>query len=146
MHNPWTRRFAAVTLIALAGLLGGCSGGGGDDPNAVLDGSNPTHKAIFIGSNDHSTAGTISLYQSGKRPVLVFENNFRLPDPPSGGTVVALGQNGYRSNAIIGTLLKTNGRQIYMVPDNLRIGSYNEVWLWNPSTGSPVGIARLTKM
>ena len=30
------------------------------------------------------------------------------------------------------------------VPRGFDMGRYNEVWLWSPSAGRPVGIARLT--
>ena len=101
-----------------------------------------SHRAVFIGKSDHDTVGTISLYQSRKYPVIVFEPNFQVNAAP--GTVVALGADGYRADTVLGTLLRPNGRQAYAVPPGLDIRLFNEVWLWLPGAGEPVGIARLT--
>ena len=112
----------------------------------IPDGARVTHRAVFIGESNHATVGTISLYQSEEDPVIVFEPNFDLPDPPKAITVVALGSDGYRSDTILGKLLRNQGRQAYSVPRRLSIEKYNEVWLWSLAGNQPVGLARLTPL
>ena len=128
----------AITIVAA------CSPTPKPGEAIVPDGATVTHRAVFIGESNHSTVGTISLYQSEEDPVIVFEPNFDLPDPPNSVTVVALGRNGYRSETILGALLRPTGRQAYSVPDRLAIDGYNEVWLWSLNGNRPVGLARLT--
>ncbi|MEM0989708.1 MAG: hypothetical protein AAGK00_12570 [Pseudomonadota bacterium] len=108
----------------------------------VPEGAVVTHRAVFIGSSYRDTIGTISLYQSKERPVIVFEPNFR--SPPDDEAIVALGRDGYRSETKLGPLLRAAGRQAYHVPDYIRIDRFNEVWLWHPDQDIPLGLARLT--
>ena len=110
----------------------------------IPDGAWISHRAVLIGKSDHDTVGTISLYQSEQYPVLVFEPNFRVTGAPE--VVVALGADGYRPDTALGSLLKPSGRQAYAMPRGFDIHRYNEVWLWSPSAGKPVGIARLTPL
>ena len=131
-------------VLALA-IMAGCSPGIKPGEAVVPDGAKVTHRAVFIGESNHSTVGTLSLYQSDEDPVIVFEPNFDLPDPPENVTVVALGRDGYRSETILGALLRPYGRQAYSVPERLAIDGYNEVWLWSLSGNRPVGLARLTR-
>ena len=112
----------------------------------VPEGATVTHRAVFIGESNHSTIGTISLYQSEEQPVIVFEPNFELPDPPSNVTVVALGRDGYIRETILGALLRPIGKQAYSVPSKFPISTYNEVWLWSLAKDQPVGLARLTPL
>ena len=101
-----------------------------------------SHRAVLIGKSNHDTVGTISLYQSRRYPVIVFEPNFRVTTAP--GTVVALGADGFREDAVVAPLVRPSGRQAYALPPGLDIRRFNEIWLWNPAADEPVGIARLT--
>ena len=101
-----------------------------------------SHRAVFIGTNDHDTMGTVSLYQSREYPVIVFEPNFRVSRPD--GAVIALGSDGYRADTVLGQLVRPAGAQAYAVPPGLDLRLFNEVWLWSPAADKPVGIARLT--
>jgi hypothetical protein len=108
----------------------------------IPDGAWISHRAVFIGESNHDTVGTISLYQSGKYPVIVFEPNFRVSAAPD--AVVALGNDGYRADTVLGALLHPAGQQAYALPPGLDIRLFNEVWLWSPTADEPVGLARLT--
>jgi hypothetical protein len=110
----------------------------------IPEGAWISHRAVLIGKSDHDTVGTISLYQSEEYPVLVFEPNFRVTGAPE--VVVALGTDGYRPDTALGALLRPSGRQAYAVPRGFDMQRFNEVWLWNPSAGMAVGIARLTPL
>lgn len=101
-----------------------------------------THRAVFIGTNNHDTTGTVSLYQSPSYPVIVLEPNFSVSDPA--GALVALGIDGYRADTVLGGLLRPSGRQIYALPRDPDLTHFNEVWLWSPYADKPVGLARLT--
>ncbi|MEM7745881.1 MAG: hypothetical protein AAF409_19445 [Pseudomonadota bacterium] len=108
----------------------------------IPEGAVVTHRAAIIGSSYRETTGTISVYQSASRPVIVFEPNFRSPEGDQ--AVVALGLDGYRSETALGPLLKPEGRQAYSVPGHIPIERFNEVWLWHRDKDIPLGIARLT--
>lgn len=134
--------FGALALAVLAACAPALKPG-----EAIIpDGAVVTHRAVFIGESNHSTVGTISIYQSEYPPVVVFEPNFDLPDPPNSAIMVALGSDGYRSETALGPLLRPQGRQAYALPDKLSIERFNEVWLWNISGDRPVGLARLTRL
>ena len=128
-------------LSILAVLLSACAAAPRPGEARIPDGAVVTHRAVFIGTNNHDTMGTISLYQSRDYPVIVFEPNFSVSDPA--GAVVALGTNGYRAETVLGALLRPTGRQAYALPRELDIRRYNEVWLWSPAVDAPVGLARL---
>jgi hypothetical protein len=110
----------------------------------IPEGAWISHRAVLIGKSNHDTVGTISIYQSEEYPVVVFEPNFRITGAPD--TVVALGTDGYQSDTALGALLRPSGRQAYAVPRGFDMRRYNEIWLWSPSAGEPVGIARLTPL
>jgi len=135
------RLFAVIALIALAA----CAPGSNVPEDGIPEGAQLTHRAVFIGKNNHLTEGTVSLYQAAEPAVLVFEPNFALPDV-TGKPVIALGWNGYRSDAIVATLERMSGRQVYPLPKNLRRYRFNEIWLWNPQRNEPIGLALLTPL
>lgn len=137
-------RFCHGWLLALIALmLSACANAEPRPGEARIPaGAVVTHRAVFIGTNNHDTTGTISLYQSPAYPVIVFEPNFSVSD--AAGAVVALGTDGYRADTMLGLLLRPSGRQAYAVPRDLDLSRFNEVWLWSPYAGKPVGLARLT--
>lgn len=139
MSGP-LRVFWVLSILAV--LLSACAAGPRPGEAQIPDGAVVTHRAVFIGTNNHDTMGTISLYQSRDYPVIVFEPNFSVSDPA--GAVVALGTDGYRAETVLGALLRPTGRQAYALPRELDIQRYNEVWLWSPAVDAPVGLARLT--
>lgn len=136
--------FARIFGVLVLAVVAACSPVPKPGEALVPDGATVTHRAVFIGESNHSTVGTISLYQSDEDPVIVFEPNFDLPDAPDAATVVALGRDGYRSDTILGNLLRNKGRQAYSIPQKHPIAKFNEVWLWSVTGDRPVGLARLT--
>ena len=132
----WLLALALVWLAACAPVRPGEA--------RIPDGAWISHRAVLIGKSDHDTVGTVSLYQSEEYPVVVFEPNFRVAG--AADMVVALGIDGYRPDTALGALLRPSGRQAYAVPHAFDMQRYNEVWLWSPSAGKPVGIARLTPL
>lgn len=131
-------------LPLLAILVSACSLGPPPGEARIPRDARITHRAVFIGESHHDTVGTVTLYRSKKYPVIVFGTNFHVSGTPD--AVVALGDNGYRADTVLGHLLKTSGRQAYAVPPEFDIDHFNEVWLWSRRTGKPVGLARLTPL
>ena len=134
-----TRALLAAAVLALAA----CSGQRPGEAQ-IPYGAKVTHRAAFIGESYHDTTGTVSLYESDSEPVIVFETNFDLGVPTD--AVVALGQDGYRPDAVLGQLFKPRGRQAYAVPESLPIRRFNEVWIWSKTSDRPIGLARLTRL
>ena len=110
----------------------------------IPEGAVMTHRAVFIGESNHDTTGTLAVYQSDEPAVVVLEPGFRMTPIAGARTVVALGRDGYRSTATLGPLLRPEGQQVYALPKHLSITGFNEVWLWNLTSGRPLGLARLT--
>lgn len=131
----------AILAACLVCLLAACEAARPGEAH-IPDDAVVTHRAVFIGSSYRETTGTISVYQSASRPIIVFEPNFRSRSGEQ--AVVALGRDGYRSETALGPLLRPVGRQAYAVPGHIRIDRFNEVWLWHPDEDIPLGIARLT--
>lgn len=136
--------FRWIGLLALGVLMAACASQHGPGNARIPDGAKLTHRAVLIGKSNHDAVGTISVYQSDEPAVVVFEKNFLLNAAP--GTTIALGRNGFREDTLISPLVRNTGRQSYAVPPHLEVRAFNEVWLWNPKTGKPVGIARLTQL
>lgn len=137
-----SRRFQFGWIGALVLLVLSACGAQKPGEYAVPDGARVTHRAVLIGESNHDAVGTISLYQKSETRVLVFEPNFKLQAPK--GAVVAFGRDGYEATARVAQLVRNAGRQSYLVPPKLKVGGFNEVWLWHEKTGRPVGLGRLT--
>lgn len=138
------RAVRAISVLCLV-VLAGCASAPEKPRSDIPDGAQLTHRAVFIGKSNHLTEGTVSLYQAADPAVIVFEPNFKLSDNIA-APVVALGWNGFRSDAIVGTLNSKQGRQVFQVPKKLRRYRFNQVWLWNTKRNEPVGLALLTPM
>ena len=132
-----SRVFVVLALLVMTGCAGPKPGEAKIPADAKV-----THRAVLIGESNHDAVGTMSLYQSSKAGVIVFEPNFRLSAPS--GAVVALGRDGYRAETRVAELVRNIGRQSYLVPPRIKISGYNEIWLWHEKSGQPLGLARLT--
>ncbi|MCB1403372.1 MAG: DM13 domain-containing protein, partial [Rhodobacteraceae bacterium] len=60
------------------------------------------------------------------------------PDPK-----VALGQDGYRKDTLLGPLRSETGAQSYALPEGLDPAAYNEIWIWCERFDVPLGVATL---
>lgn len=126
-------------LLALCAVsLAACAGGLRLSAN-----DRPTHRGVFIGKNASETEGSVGLYQSSSRTLIVLEENFRTSD----GTAPRLGfgANGFREDLLFATVPNANGPQIFEVPRTLEPDRFNEVWLWSETRREPIGIARLVR-
>lgn len=130
-----------IAVLAAVAMLSACAMQKPGEAE-IPEGAQVTHRAVLIGESNHDARGTISLYQNEREGVIVFEPNFRLEAPA--GAVIAFGQNGYKAKARIAELVRNAGRQSYLVPPDLPIARYNEVWLWHEQSARPLGLGRLT--
>ena len=113
----------------------------GNTEPVLPDDAVQSHRGIWIGKSLHDTVGSVSVHRADGEALILIEANFSLSPVP--GAVVALGRDGYRSGAIVGALRRPQGRQVYRIPDGLRISDYNEIWIWDPATDRPIGVALL---
>ncbi len=132
------RRFRQLVAVFLIFSVAACFG---DVEPTLPDDAIQSHRGVWIGKSLHNTVGSVSVHRADGDALILIEANFSLSPIP--GVVVALGRDGYRSGAVIGTLRRAQGRQVYLVPDGLRISDYNEIWLWDAANNRPIGLARL---
>lgn len=133
-------RLRLLPCVLLLMLAAACASKPGEP--GVPEGAIVTYRAVFIGESNHDTVGTISVYQSEDEAVVVFERNFTAAPLPE--AEVALGRDGYVPGTSLGPLRRPQGRQVYVIPERLRIDGYNEVWIWDRVQDRPIGLARLT--
>lgn len=132
---------ALAGLIAI--LLAACAGREAVQGEATLpDGARVTHRAVLIGTNHHRTVGTITLYDTGTTPIVVFEPNFRTAGTRN--VWIRLGRNGEVTGPPVVPLARTAGRQAYVLPEEAH--RFNEIWLWQVTDDSPIGRALLTPL
>ncbi|WP_171136365.1 MULTISPECIES: hypothetical protein [unclassified Ruegeria] len=89
-----------------------------------------------------STAGGVSLFQNADQWAVYLEMDFvhdGSPDP-----WVALGQDGFRRDAIIGELTQFRGAQSFPIGPKLTPIEFNEVYIWCVQHNTSLGRARLT--
>jgi len=95
----------------------------------------------FTGQSNHVTTGGVSIVEEGGKFYVELADDFSLdggPDPR-----VALGNNGYDSDTLLGELRELTGTQRYEIPANVDISDYNQVFIWCEIAGVPLGVATL---
>jgi len=97
----------------------------------------------FTGKSGHKAQGTVALERSGDSWNVVFNADFDFDGAPA--PIVALGKDGYRKETMLGKLKANKGRQVYEIPDSLKLDEFNEVWLWCTMYDVPLGVAALSK-
>ncbi len=112
--------------------------------------SEPKHKVrgtetavgTFIGASNHATSGHVSIFRSGKTWVVSFADDFSFdgaPDPK-----VGFGNKGkFDAKSTLAPLKNNSGAQIYVVPGDVDVGDYLQVFLWCEKFSVPLGIADL---
>lgn len=99
----------------------------------------------FVGKSDHITNGqvTIEAFHTDKEDKysVVLGSSFDFDGAPA--PVVALGEDGYKKDTILGKLRKNKGSQEYEIPAKIDPKDYNEVWIWCTQFDVPLGVAKL---
>jgi len=98
----------------------------------------------FIGASDHITTGGVSIVKNADgTSTITFDSSFSLdgaPDPQ-----VGFGKDGaFAAESNLGLLKQIKGTQSYIVPANLDISDYNELYIWCVKFGVPLGVAALS--
>lgn len=97
----------------------------------------------FIGASDHITTGGVSVIKtSDGGAVVILSKDFSLdgaPDPR-----VGFGKDGQFVDASdLGVLTQINGLQAYVVPADVNVDDFNEVYIWCKQFSVPLGVAAL---
>lgn len=127
-------RFAAAALFAV--MLAACA----SEPTLGPD-DRPTHRGIFIDKNASDTSGSVGVYRSPSRVLVVLEDNFRTADQSA--PRLGFGSDGFREDLVFTPIRRSRGQQVFLVPPGLDPHHYNEIWLWSDARRQPIGIARL---
>ena len=100
-------------------------------------------KGVFKGASNHATSGGVSIVKTTTaQSVVILGPDFSLDGAPE--PYVGFGKNGrYDRRASLGKLGNNNGKQVFKVPPNINISTYNEVYIWCRKFGVPLGIATL---
>ncbi|MEM7270944.1 MAG: DM13 domain-containing protein, partial [Pseudomonadota bacterium] len=101
-----------------------------------------TAKGGFKGDNNHVVTGNAVVSRVNGQWVVTLDDGFTLdgaPDPK-----VALGNGKYVKGTILGELKSLKGSQSYVLPANLDIGDYNQVYIWCEKFSVSLGHADLT--
>lgn len=98
----------------------------------------------FTGANDHITTGGVSIVKTENGGTLVIlDTNFSLdgaPDPS-----VGFGKDGqFVPASDLGDLVNINGLQAYVVPANVNVDDFNEVYIWCDKFNVSLGVADLS--
>ncbi|MFK7864264.1 MAG: DM13 domain-containing protein [Pseudohongiellaceae bacterium] len=98
--------------------------------------------AQFEGRSDHVTSGGVSIIVTEGQTLLVLEEEFSLdgaPDPKIG-----FGKNGFDSDTLFSKLENKNGAQVYVIPSNIDVSEFNEVYIWCEKFDIPLGVANFS--
>ncbi|MEM7178636.1 MAG: DM13 domain-containing protein [Pseudomonadota bacterium] len=101
-----------------------------------------TARGSFTGKSNHVTTGHASIARQDGQWVVVLEDDFTFdgaPDPH-----VALGSDGYRADASLALLSANAGKQVYLIPAEIDVANFNEIWIWCNQFSVPLGVAPLT--
>ena len=99
-------------------------------------------KGTFTGASNHVTTGTAYILKEGDKYYITLGEDFTFdgaPDPK-----VALGNDGYDKNTLMGLLRSNTGAQSYEIPASIDVAAYNEVWIWCEKFNVPLGVAKLS--
>ena len=95
----------------------------------------------FEGRSRHVTTGSAAIVEQDGAHFVSLGRDFAFdgaPDPK-----VALGQDGYRKDTLLGPLRSDAGAQSYALPEGLDPAAYNEIWIWCERFDVPLGVATL---
>ena len=102
-----------------------------------------TASGTFTGASDHITTGGVSVVKTAAGgAVVILDSSFSLdgaPDPK-----VGFGIDGkFVAASDLGELTNKEGLQAYVVPENINVDDFNEVYIWCENFAVPLGVASL---
>jgi len=96
----------------------------------------------FVGKSDHITTGEVTVKKVANGYLVKLGNDFSLDGAPS--PRVGFGKDGkYDTKSQLGELVSNTGEQVYLIPANVDVSDYNEVYIWCEKFSVPLGIATL---
>lgn len=96
----------------------------------------------FQGVSTYRAQGVIQIVKSGGVTRIILPQNFSVtgvPDPKLG-----FGKNGYTAGTLFAKLGRNSGTQSYVVPANVDLSKFNEVWIWCERFSVAIAVARLS--
>ena len=96
----------------------------------------------FVGKSDHITTGKVTIKQVANGYLVELGQDFSLDGAPS--PRVGFGEDGkYDVESQLGELVSNTGEQIYLIPANVNVSDYNEIYIWCEQFSVPLGVAAL---
>ena len=95
----------------------------------------------FKGVSNYRAQGEIQIVKVGGVTKIILPQNFSVsgvPDPKLG-----FGSNGYKAGTLFAKLNRNSGTQEYVVPANVDLSKFNEVWIWCERFSVAIAVARL---
>lgn len=138
-----------IAVLAASLILGGCSLSASSKHDSK-SAAHVTHAikgqetatGTFKGLSNHVTTGTASIIRSGNSWAVSLGSDFTFdgaPDPQIG-----FGNNSkFTKGTNFAKLQKKTGAQVYVIPKNLDVGDYLEVYVWCEKFTVPLGVAKL---
>jgi hypothetical protein len=95
----------------------------------------------FRGVSNYRAQGEIRIVRAGGVTKIILPQNFSVsgvPDPKLG-----FGNNGYKAGSLFAKLNRNSGTQEYIVPANVDLSKFNEVWIWCERFSVAIAVAKL---
>ena len=95
----------------------------------------------FKGVSSYRAQGDIRIVKAGSETKIVLPQNFSVsgvPDPKLG-----FGNNGFKAGTLFAKLSRNSGTQEYVVPANVDLSKFNEVWIWCERFSVAIAVAKL---
>jgi hypothetical protein len=109
---------------------------------AALPKAQVLRAGTFRGVGNYRAQGEIQIVRNGGVTKIILPQNFSVsgvPDPKLG-----FGNNGYRAGTIFAKLSRNSGTQEYVVPANVDLSKFNEVWIWCERFSVAIAVAKLS--
>lgn len=138
---------STAAVLTATVLLAGCASAPtvtdakADQATTRQAGDLVTAMGNFVGESGHVSSGSATILRRDGVWIVRLEDDFVLdngPDPK-----VALGNDGFKSETILGKLKALKGGQEYALPANLDIGDYTQVYVWCERFSVPLARADL---
>ena len=96
----------------------------------------------FIGKSDHITTGKVTIEKVANGYLVKLGSDFSLDGAPEPSVGFGIDGN-YDKSSDLGDLVSNTGEQIYLIPSNVDVSKYNEIYIWCDKFSVPLGVAAL---
>ena len=99
-------------------------------------------KGQFVGKSDHITTGEVTIKKVANGYLVKLGKDFSLDGAPA--PRVGFGKDGkYDTKSQLGELVSNTGKQVYLIPADVNVSDYNEIYIWCEKFSVPLGVAAL---